>query len=126
MIYLWGQGHDVALEDLLPIDPQPACEGLQHNRRSFAISSAVIDEGPFWEFIFSALEDGDMYKGLLTQSGLLVATTAPMSVYGPDENYDPILRNVTMVKPLVGTDGKRADFFLRDFVFLANSLRPQA
>lgn len=125
-MYLWAPGWDQPLESLLPIDPQPATVGLQYNRRQFAASGIVIDEGPFWELLFSALEDGNMYKGLLTQSGLLVAKTAPMSVYGPDENYDPILRNVTMVKPLIGSDGARKAMWHSDFVFLAKNLVAQA
>lgn len=124
MPYLVAAGHDEPLEDLDPIIGQCSTEGLQYERRQYAASGAVIDELPFVEFNFSTLIVS-RYQALLTQFGLLTAKTAPVSVYVQDENYDWILRNGTAVKPLIGTDGKRTNYFLRDFTILVHSLQAQ-
>lgn len=123
MPYLLGLGHDVDLEDLLPLDPQPATVGYLFGRRSYAASGAVIDELPHVEYLYSALEDAEMYQSLLSQTGLLVATTALVTVYVQDENYEWSLFNGRIVKPLIGTDGQRSNFWLNGFTFLVHSLR---
>lgn len=125
-IFRIAVGHDVAPEDMTPFDPQPSTKGLQYNRRSYAISGAVIDEGPFIEFDFGLFEDEAAYQAVLTLSGLLVATTCLVSVSIEDENYDPAVRNGTAVKPFIGSDGQRSDLFLNNFVLLVRGLRPQA
>lgn len=125
MSYLILAGHDQPLEDLLPVVGQCSSIGLQYTRRQFAASGIVVDELPFIELNFSTLNI-TRYQALLTQTGLLVATTGPVSVYIPDQNFNWILRNGTAVKPEIGTDGQRTNYWLKDFTFLVKSLQAQA
>jgi hypothetical protein len=124
-MYLLAQGHDVALEDLDPIVPQPATAGMQYGRRQEAASGDVIYEAPFVEFEFSTLSVA-AYQSLLTQFDLAApATTADVSVYIQDEDYNWIIRNGVAVKPQIGTDGERSRFHLRNFTILVKNLRAQ-
>lgn len=124
--YLVLAGHDNPLEDLLPINPQPATIGMEHTRRQFAASGIVIDELPFVSLNWSMLDRGAEYQALLAQFDLTTATTADVSVYVQDEYFNWVLRNGTAVKPFIGQDGSRTQFFLRDFTILIKSLRAQA
>jgi hypothetical protein len=124
--YLVATGHDVALGSLSAIVPQPRTIGLQHTRRQFAASGIVIDELSYVELLFSMLETVAQLQALLTQFGVLTATTADVSVYVQDENYDWQVYNGVAVKPLIGVDGHRQEYFLRDFTILVKSLQAQA
>lgn len=118
--------HDQALEDLDDIAPQPATVGYQHTRRTYAASGAVIDELPFVEFNWTTIGTATQYQALLTQFGLSSATTAEVTVYVQNENYAWVLRNGTAVKPQIGSDGQRANSFLRGFTILVKNLRATA
>lgn len=122
--YLLALGHNIT--PTVALDPQPRTLGMQYGRRSYALSGAIIDENPFVELEYSALEDGDMYVSLLTQCGLLVAKFALVSVQVQDENYDWVYRNGVIVKPQLGVDGQRENYQFTDFSFLVHSLRVQA
>jgi hypothetical protein len=125
LAYLLGQGHDVALEDLDPIVPQPATRGMQYGRRQEAASGDVIYEAPYIEFEFSTLSVA-AYQSLLTQFGLTApATTADVSVYIQDEDYNWIIRNGVAVKPQISVDGQRDRYHLRNFTILVKNIRVQ-
>lgn len=124
--YLIALGHNVPLEDLVAFDPQPAIVGYRYTRRSIAVSGAVEDEAPFLELVFELLDPESMYQSVLTQSGLLVAKTALVTVYVEDENYDWIRKNGTAVKPMIGSDGGRTGLFLQNFVILVKKLQTVA
>lgn len=124
MPYLWAPGHDVALEDLLVVIGQCSSIGMQFARRQYAASGIVVDELPYIELNFSTLNIS-RYQSLLTQIDLLTATTGPVSVYIPDQNFNWVLRNGTAVKPEIGTDGQRTNYWLKDFTFLVKNLQAQ-
>lgn len=124
--YLVATGWDEALEDLDPIEPQPRTIGLQYARRQYAASGVVIDELAYVELEWSMLETAAEYQTLLAQFGLDTATTSEVSIYLQNENYEWILRNGIAVKPQIGSDGARNQFFLRDFTILVKALRAQA
>lgn len=126
MPYLIGIGHDVVLEDLDPIVPQPATPGMLFGRRSYAASGIVIDEMPYVPFEFSTIKSATQYQSILTQFGLMTALTAEVTVYVQDRNYDWVLRNGLAVAPEIGTDGQRSQYFLRDFTILVKNLAVQA
>lgn len=126
MPYLVATGFDEPLEDLDPIVPQPRTEGMQYTRRQYAASGIVVDELPFVELLWSMLDPAAEYQALLAQFGLTTANTAEVSVYVQDEYYNWILRNGIAVKPFIGSDGSRTNYFLRDFTILVKSLRAQA
>lgn len=126
MTYRIGLGHDLALESLTPLDPQPATPGMLFGRRSYALSSDVIDELPYVPFRYSAFGTIEEYQSVLSQFGLLTALTSLVTVYVQDRTYDWVLRNGVAVAPLIGQDGQRNNFFLRDFEIVVHGLRAQA
>lgn len=128
MPYLWAPGHDVPLEDLLVVIGQCSSEGMQYTRRQYGASGKVIDEGAFIELFFSTINIA-RYQALLAQIALLTTdevTTAPVSVYVPDRKFNWVLRNGIVVAPEPGSDGKRTNYLLHDYVFLIKSLQAQA
>jgi hypothetical protein len=125
MKYYVGMGHNVPLLGLYPLVQQPKAVGYRYARRNYAASGAVIDELPYVEFEFEMLEDKEIYQALLAQFGLNIDSTYPVSVYIEDEFYDPVLRNGTAVRPLIGESGGRDDGFLKGFVILVRDLREQ-
>lgn len=125
MIYGIATGANVALESLVPFDPQPTTVGLLYMRRSYAASGAIIDEGPYWEYRWDALFEEE-YQAILTQAGLDSATTAIVSANGPNDTYNEAIRNGVAVKPKVGSDGGRDNMFLRNFTLLIKNLTAQA
>lgn len=120
--FLIATGHNVT--PTVPFDPQPQVLGMVPTRRLLALSGAVIDESPYVPFTWPLLDTEDDYRAILTQCGLLTATTALVSVYIQDQNYDWVYRNGTAVKPEIGTDGRR-DFFLQNFTVSVIDLRAQ-
>ena len=125
MAYLIATGHDVVLGSLAALAPQPATAGMQHGRRTHALSGDVIDELPFVEFRYNTLSVAQ-YQSLLTQFGLTSATTAEVTVYIQDEDYNWVQRNGIAVKPQIGNDGQRRGWLLKDFVVVVHSLRALA
>lgn len=124
-VYKVATGHDIALGSLTAIDPQPRTKGLQYARRSYAASGIVIDELAFVELEWSMIETETQYLALLTQFGLNAATSANVSIYVQDETYQWILRNGKAIRPLIGSDGARENFFIRDITILVNNLSAQ-
>lgn len=123
--YLWAPSHNVALVDLLPIDPQPSTIGWEYTREQYAASGIVIQEAPFVRMNWSMLESTDQYQDLLDQIDLMTDITAPISVYLQDERYNWVLRNAVAVLPLIGSQGSRNNYFLRDFTILLKNLQAQ-
>lgn len=117
-------GHNVT--PVTPFDIEPQTPGLMSTRRQNAISGRVIDEGLYYPLIWPLFDTKEDYQAILTQSGLLVATTSLVSVQIEDENFEPIIRNATAVKPQIGTDGQRNDMFLQNFTILLIKLQAQS
>lgn len=124
MTYLIAVGHNVAVEDMLPFDPQPETPGMIPTRRTNALSGKVIDEGLYVPYTWPLFDLDEDYRAILAQCGLLTATTALVSIYAQDENYDWVARNGMAIKPEIGTDGRR-DFFLQNFTIRVIDLRAQ-
>jgi hypothetical protein len=125
-MYLVGIGHDVAPEDLATLDPQPRCPGKIPTRRQNGISGRVLDEAPYLPFYYDVIPDGPEYRAILAQWGLSSDNTAEVSIAAIDENYDDAVYNGIAVKPELGTDGQRDNFFLRGFVIRVHTLQDQA
>lgn len=126
MQYLIAVGHDVVLGSLLPLDPQPRTVGYLHGRRSYAASGAIIDELDHVEYLYSAIESAAQYQSILGQFGLATANTALVTVTVQDERYAEVQRNGRAVLPLVGSEGGRENYFLRDFTVLVKDVRALA
>lgn len=125
MPYLVKENHDVALESLVAIDPQPRTVGYQYTRRQFAASGDIINEAPFVEYQWDMIETAAQYQALLAQFGLDTATTADVSVYIQDERYNWVVRNGVAVLPFVGSDIARENYFIRNVTILVKNLRVQ-
>lgn len=121
--YKISLGHDIT--PTAPLVPQPQTIGMPPTRRTLALSGLVTDELPYVPFFWSFLTM-PQYTALLTQCGLLTATTALVSVYVQDQNYDWVTRNGTIVKPEIGKDAQRENYRVRDVTFYVINLRVQS
>lgn len=119
-------GHDQAIGTLVDIDPQPSTVGLEYTREQYAASGIVIQELAFVRLTWTMLDPPSQYTSLLTQFGLSSAAYANVSVYIQDERFGWILRNAIAKLPLIGQEGSRNNYFLRDFTILLTRLQAQA
>lgn len=126
MAYLIATGHDIALESLVAIVPQPRTVGYQYGRRQYAANGSIIDEAPFVSLQWDMIATDTEYQSLLSQFGLTSATTANVSVYIQDERYNWIVRNAVAVLPFVGTDVARDNYFIRNVTILLKNIRVQS
>lgn len=118
-------GHDQALVDLVDMNPQPSTIGLEYAREQYAASGVVVQELPFVRLNWSMFETVTEYTTLLSQFGLSSATTSEVSVYIQDERFGWVLRNAIAVLPMIGQQGSRTNYFLRDFSILLTRLAAQ-
>lgn len=114
-------GHDENLIDLVVLDPQPTTVGLEYTRVTPAASRAVVREGPFVRFLYSALTESD-FTSVLGQFDLTNNETANVTIYAVDELYGPQRYNGLAVRPAIGRNGARRDYFVRDVEILVRDL----
>lgn len=125
-MYKVAIGHDVSLESLQTVDPQPRCEGMRCARRSFAADGTVYDEGRYVELLFSMLPDATTYQSVLEQFGVKAATTSAVTVYVRDETYTWGRYNGIAVRPEPGREVKWRGQFPRDITILVKDLEALA
>lgn len=125
-MYKVGVGHDVSLEELKAVDPQPRCEGMRCTRRSYAADGAVRDEGRYVELLFSMLPDATTYQSVLGQFGVKEQLTSAVTVYLRDETYTWGRYNGVAVRPEPGRDVKWRGQFPRDITILVKDLEAVA
>lgn len=118
-------GFNVAVGSMSDIDPQPATIGMEYTREQYAASGIVVQELAFVRLNWSMLDPVSQYTSLLTQFGLSSATTSEVSVYIQDERFGWIVRNAIAVLPMIGQQGSRNNYFLRDFTILLKNLQAQ-
>lgn len=121
---LIATGHNVT--PTIPFVIAPQTPGMIPTRRQFGASGRVIDELFYVPLTWPLFDLEEDYQAILTQGGVLVATTALVSVQVQDQNYDWVIRNATAVKPQIGVDGSRKEMFLQDFTILLIKLSAQA
>lgn len=121
--YRIGLGLDLALEDLDLIVPQPRSEGVRVARRSYAASGVIAEEGQYIEFVWDVVEDEGMYQDILQQFGLEIALTADVTIRAPHFQFAYNTFSGQAVRPEVGRDIRRRQFYLRDMVILVRNLR---
>lgn len=114
-------GHNQSLVSLVQLDPQPATIGLEWTRVTTAASGVVYREGPFIRFLYSALTESD-FSNVLDQFDLSNNETAAVTIYAVDEIYGPQRYNGLAVRPVLGQDGARREYFVRDVVVLVKDL----
>lgn len=124
--YLVKTGHDVALVSLDIMMPQPRSTGVQAVRRTYGGDGSVYEEGAFIELEFDALESPTEYTTLLTQFGLNAALKAAVTVYVPNAFLAFTRYNGTAVRPEVGKDMRRENYFIRSVTILVRDLETAA
>lgn len=126
--YKVALGHDVALESLTDIDPQPHTPGLEYARRSYAVDGTVEDEYPHVNLEFRLPLTVTQLQALYTQFGVGSAKTAEVTVYVQDSGdaFSWQRLNGVAVQPLMGADGARDGFFVQGLVILVKRLQTPA
>jgi hypothetical protein len=119
-------GHDEELDDLTVISPQPRSIGVQSTRRTYGVDGTVLDEGRYVEIEFSYSEDPTAYAALLTLFGVQNTLTNLVTVYVPDERYAWTRYNGTAVRPEIGRDVTRTNYFIRNITILIKDLEASA
>jgi len=112
--YRVADGHDVALESLTALDPQPHTEGIKPTRRTYSADGSVYDEGRYVEFLYSMLPDATTYQSVLSAFGVQSARTNDVTVYVRDETFAWVRMNGTAVRPEPGQDVRWSQYFPRD------------
>ncbi len=120
--YKQHDGHDVILASLTDISPQPHSTGVQATRRSYSANGDVTDQGLYIELLFEAVESNTAYGTLLTLFGVNVALTNDITLYCPGPALAWTRYNGTAVRPEVGRDLKRENYFPRAIIILVKNL----
>ena len=119
------EDHDIALNNLVVMNPQPKAQPVQSTRRTFAASGLVADEGFFVEFEWTMIETPTQYAAILgyfNMFGLPLTYTNEVTIYARNELLVYTRYNGLAVLPEVGRDGKWNDYFWRDVVVLVKNL----
>ena len=119
--YQVADGHD-SEGSFADIDPQPKCEGIRVTRRTHNPDGTITDEAPYVEFIFNMIPDVTAYQSILTQFGLLAATTNEVTVKVRDQTFASVNKNGTAVQPEIGRDARWNNYFPRNIVVLVRDL----
>ena len=122
MTYKVADGHNVALESLTTVAPQPASEGIKPTRRTHSASGAVLDEGRYIELQFNIVGGVTAYQALLDLFGVKTAVTNQVTVYVRDETFAWVRMNGTAVRPEPGRDVQWRRFFPRNITILVRDL----
>lgn len=121
--YKVALGHDVASLDLDLVDPQPTSDGIQVTRRTFSGNGTVYDQGRYIELRWSVIEDEAEYNDLLQQFGIDGGDlTADVTISVPDDDYQYNRFNGIAVRPQLGQDARRRDYFIREMVIVVRNL----
>lgn len=122
MTYKVADGHDVALESLNDIDPQPRSMGIQTTRRTFAGDGTVHDDGHYVILEWTTIASASEYQSLLSSFGIQTSTTNDVTVYIRDETFAWVRMNGTAVRPEPGQGVRWKDYFPRDVQILVRDL----
>lgn len=121
--YRVATGHGVALGSLAVIVPQPRTDAtVQPVLRSDAVSGAVHEQGLFIDLLWSALFTATEYTTLLTAFGLTSVLYANVTVYIPNAAFSYARYNGVAIKPHMGTDIRRTEYYIRDVTIRIKSL----
>lgn len=122
MIYKVADGFDIALLSLVTVDPQPKSTGIQYGRINHSASGVVYGQTPYIELIWTVLESESQYTTLLGQFGLTAALSNGVTVYIPNDQLTATRYNGIAIRPNLGDDAKRDNFFVREVVIRINHL----
>jgi len=122
MIYKVATGLDIPLVSLVSMVPQPRSEGIKVTQRSFASSGAISNQGLYIELEWTMLTTDEEYQTLLTAFGLLASYYAAVTVYIPTDTFVSARYNGIAIRPEIGKDARRTNYFVRDVTILVRDL----
>jgi len=120
--YRVADGHDVALESLNVLDPQPRSEGIKPTRRTFGGDGIPVDEGEYVELVYSMVGSATEYQSILNSFGVQSAISNQVTVYVRDETFAWTRQNGLAIRPEPGRDVRWSNYFPRDVVILVRDL----
>lgn len=92
-LYAVADGHDVPLESLVLLTPQPFSPGIQYAVRVVSANGTPMEEGAYCRFVYSALGSAASYLAVLTQWGLHNATYNDVTVRLRDRRFQWVRMN---------------------------------
>jgi len=120
--YRVADGHDVALESLNVLDPQPRSEGIKPTRRTFGGDGTPYDEAKYVELLYSMVSSATEYQSILSAFGVQNAGSNEVTVYVRDETFAWTRQNGLAIRPQPGQDVRWSNYFPRDVVILVRDL----
>lgn len=126
--YRVSTGHDVVLGSLTVLSPQPDEDhpgGLQYARVQHAADGSLVQEGPYFAFLWEELT-ATQYSTILGLFGLDSATTANVTVYIRDETYaNWVRKNGLAIRPMPG-EGVSWEYRPRNVTIIVRDLEDAA
>lgn len=126
MSYKVGIGYDVAEIDLVefPAHLQPHSEGIRVARRDHAVAGNVLGEGVYIDLDWDTVEDATQLAAIYAFFGLDGSiSTSNVTVLIPGNMFTDLRYNGIAVRPLIGQDLRRTNYYLRDLTILIKMLR---
>lgn len=120
--YRVADGHDVVLESLNVLSPQPRSEGIKPTRRTFGGDGTPYDEGKYVELLYSMVSSASDYQSILSSFGIQNAGSNEVTVYVRDETFAWTRQNGLAIRPQPGEDVRWNQYFPRDVVILVRDL----
>lgn len=124
-MYEVALGHDAAAIDLDPMVQEPRSQGVMVARRVYTASGGVFEEGLYVELEFDSMEE-TVYSDLLTQLGLAASYTSSVTINLPSFTFGAVRYNGTAVRPELGKEVKRQNFFIRGASLIIRDLEVAA
>ena len=122
--FLYASGHGVALESLIPFDPQPMSPGMQTVQRNQSASGLVHEIGLWIPLVWGVFEAEEDYQTILTNAGINVLGTYTNqgTIYVPNFQWVWGRYNCTFVRPQVGQNIRWDNFSLGGATLICKNL----
>lgn len=116
-------GYNVALGSLVTLVPQPRSDGIKVARRTYAADGTVYGEGVYIELEYNIVKSPVQLDLIYDQFGLdITVSTKQITILIPGVEYTDTRYNGLAVRPLIGPDLVRQNYFLRRLIILVKFL----
>lgn len=119
--YRAAVGYNLVLGSLLAFNPQPRSLGVRYTRRTYLGDGRIVDEGPFIELLWSALDNDTQYRAVMQQLGLITANFQVVTLYARDDVWNYHLYGGIAHRPMLGTDAAW-EYMPKDITVLVRNL----
>jgi len=82
----------------------------------------ITREAPYIELVWSVIESPSDYQTLLALFGLDSLTSANVTLYALNDQFQATRYNGRAVRPIIGASAAQRDFFIRNVVILVKDL----